>query len=463
MNRFFTLIFCTFFFISNAQTGYQIRMKNEKINADSLFVKAYHVKSKKFTKIISLKFEKDITLKDKTPLLPGIYIIEADSILLTEFLISDDKNQKFTISFLEDDLKFDGSKENTANRAYMKQMMEYRQQVQALNQEFQMMQQKGMPNSMMQAYVDNYLKKLDSIHLKKMAYQEKVMAENKGSLLASIIQISLEIPPPPETYYRDRTKLFSYLAEHQFDNFTWTDERLLNTPVLYDKFREFCQQILQLDTEIAIPIVLKSLNESKKNAKLYLAFFDNIEHEFGNYKSPYRNVDLYMPMLKDILNMPDIEETRKLYYEFELNLINKNQPGAQAIDFNILLSNGDTTTMYAIDAEILILYFQNPDCPTCGEFREKLKNMEVLYNAIASGKVKVLTVYFDENETLWRNYLEKRAFSNWLHAWNYDHKISENALYDYRIIPMIMILDKNKKVLQKDIFPNELEEWLKKN
>jgi thiol-disulfide isomerase/thioredoxin len=462
MKYIFSLFFCALMFISNAQPGYQIRIKTENIQSDSLFIKSYNVKDKKFTNFLVLKFANDITIKDKTPLDAGIYIIETDSAILSEFLISDAKNQKFTISISEDDVNVEGSKENSANRTYMKQMMEFNQRLRALNLEFQQMQQE-LPNSMMQVYVDSFMVKLALINNEKKIYQEKMILENKGTLLATIIQCSIEVPMPPQEYYRDQIKLLTYLSEHHFDSFTWDDERLLNTPVLYQHFKDFAQQIFPLDSKTTIPIVLKTLNESKKNRKLYYAFFDFIEHEFGSVKSLYRDELLYIAMLKDILSTTDLEETRQPRYEYELGLINKNHPGDQAIDFKILLSDGDTTSLYAIEAEILILYFQNPDCPTCKEFREKMKNMEVLYHAVNSGKVKVLTLYFEDKEDLWRNYLEKSAFKNWMHGWNYDLQISEKHLYDVRIIPTIMVLDKNKKIVEKDIFPNDLEEWIRKN
>ena len=455
--------FVLFYSCSFAQSGYQIRIKTENITADSLFVKAYHVKNKKFEKFIAVKFEKDITLKDKTPLDAGIYIIEADAEILSEFLISDAKNQKFTITFLKDDVRIEGSKENSANRPYMKKMLEFRMQLRDLELEFQSMQQKGLPNSVMQAYVDTFFMKLRQHCAEKRAFQEKMIAENKGLLLASIIQCSLEVPPPPQEYYKSQIKYLTYIAEHFFDAYTWDDERLLKTPVLYQQFKEFAQTIFPLQPETTIPIVLKALNASKKNRSLYLALFDYLEHDFGDYRSPYRDVTLYIEMLQDILQQPDIEEFRRNFYEYELKLISKNQEGDQAIDFKILLSNGDTTNLYAFEAEILLLYFQNPDCPTCSEFREKMKNMESLYRAITSGKLKVLSIYFEENEELWRNYLKTKAFTNWTHGWNYDLRISEERLYDVRNIPTIMILDKNKKVIKKDIFPNELEEWLKRN
>jgi hypothetical protein len=459
LTLFLSFILSSFCF---AQSGYQIRIKTEEIKADSLFIKSYHVKSKKFTNFLSVKFENDITLKDKTPLDAGIYIIEVDSMLLSEFLISDTKNQKFTISFLKDDIKIEGSKENSANRIYIKQMMEFRMQERALDAELKM-KQKELPAIMMQVVLDTFLVKFDRINVEKRAYQDEIINDYKGTLLASIVQCSKDPPPPPASYFRDFAKLQIYLSEHFFDAYTWDDERLLKTPVLYNKFKTFGQQLLQLDTEITIPIVLKALNASKKNRNLFFALFDFLEREFGNIKSPYRNEMLYIEMLRNILTMPDLEETRKKFYKYELNLITKNQAGELAVDFNILLSNGDTTNLYAIDAELLLIYFQNPDCPTCGEFREKMKNLEVLYKTISSGKVKVMTVYFEENEEIWRKYLKTSAFTNWIHGWNYDLEILEKHLYDIRIIPTIMVLDKDKKVIKKDIFPDEFEEWIKRN
>jgi hypothetical protein len=347
----------------------------------------------------------------------------------------------------------------------MKQMLAFDHQLRALDLEFQQLQQGSMPNYMMQAFRDTLRKKVERIDVEKRACQEKMMAENRGLLLASIIQSSLELPPPPKEYYKDRVKFYSFLSEHLFDNFPWEDERLLHTPILYNKFKTFGRQIFQLESEYAIPIVINVLNQSKISKNMYSALFDFLEHEFGYYKSLYRDEKLYIAMLRDILNMTDLDETHTLrhkYYERELSLISKNQSGDIALNFNILLSNGDTTTLHDMEAEFLMLYFQNPDCPTCGEFREKMKKMEILNGAIDSGKLKIVTIYFEKNENLWRNYLKTRAIQNWIHGWNYDLQIEEKELYDIRTIPMIMFLDKNKKVIKKDLLSNEIEDWVKR-
>lgn len=463
MKKIFPLIFLLCVTLTAcSQPGYQIKVKTLSQTGDSLYVKSYNIKEKKFTKLIALKFEKELTFKHIEPLPAGIYSIELDTVVICEFLISDSKKQKFSITISEEDINVEGNAENQANRAYMKQMMAFDYQYYLVEEDFKQLQQKGLPNYMMQPYVDSLIKKADGLSAQKKKYQEKIIAENKGTLLASIIKSSIEVPQPPQSYYRDRARLAAYFAEHLFDTFPWEDERMLNTPILYNKMKTFGQQIFPLEPEVSIPIVLKALQESKKTTLIHYALFDFLEHEFGNYKSPYRDELLYIAMLKEILSFPNLEETRKPRYEYELNIIDKNQAGEIAPNFSLLMSTGETIEMYDIESEYLMLYFQNPDCPTCSELREKMKNLDILNQAIAAGKLKVVTVYFEAGEELWRNYLKTRALKNWQHAWNKDLQIEEQKLYDTRIIPMIMFLDKNKKIIKKDLLSNEVEIWLKK-
>jgi hypothetical protein len=462
MRYFFLLFLSILISVSYAQTGSQIRIKSEKLTADSLFIKSFDVKSKKFINLYAAKFVNDITIIQDNPFEAGIYIIGVDSLTLCELLISDAKKQKITISILEDDIKIEGSKETSANRANMKQMLEFDRQMRILDIEFQQLQQQGLPREQMQPFVDTIVEKLNQILADKKTYQEKTIAEHKGLLLASIIRTSFEMTPPPQDYYNDRVKFYSYMAEHHFDNFPWEDERLLNTPLIYNKFKTFAKQIFPLEPEFSIPVVIKLLNECKRYRNTYYAFFDFLEHEFGSVKALYRDEELYIAMLKETLNLSDLEEARKMRYEYELGRIDKNHSGDAAPDFNILLSNGDTTNLYAIEAELLMVYFQNPDCPQCGELRERMKKMDIVNEAIASGKLKVVTIYFEKNDHLWRNYLKTRAYEHWMHGWNYDLQIEDEHIYDVRIIPMIMFLNKDKKIIKKDLLSNEIESWLRR-
>ena len=82
--------------------------------------------------------------------------------------------------------------------------------------------------------------------------------------------------------------------------------------------------------------------------------------------------------------------------------------------------------------------------------------------AIQSGKLKVVTIYFEQDEDLWQRYLKNKANPKYMHGWEFENRIEKEQLYDIRIIPFMFLLDKDKKVIKKDIYYNEISEYLKR-
>jgi thiol-disulfide isomerase/thioredoxin len=372
-------------------------------------------------------------------------------------LISDQNNQRFSIDIKNNDAVFYRSDENTANMLYMKTMREYSQQSALLNTNYQKIQQSNESLTEKQAKVDEIIRQSQAINAQKLAYQAKVAQENKGKLLASIILSVMEVPPPPAEFRKDRTLYYKYLAEYCFYKYDFSDDRILSTPLAINKFRMFNEIIFELDADDAIPYVLNALRKSQASPQQYYELFDYIERDFGNVKSPMRKEPLYIAMLRYAIDSTYIDEYRKTRYLYELDLIDKNHAGQKLPNFNLLMNNGDTTNLYDIKAERLLLYLQNPDCPTCKKVREKLKEMEAVLSA---QKITVLTVYFENDKNLWQNYLQNNAYPNWKHGWNYDLTIEEKQLIDIRSIPALYLLNKDKIILIKDIDIHELEEIL---
>ena len=49
-----------------------------------------------------------------------------------------------------------------------------------------------------------------------------------------------------------------------------------------------------------------------------------------------------------------------------------------------------------------------------------------------------------------------------MHGWEFENRIEKEQLYDIRIIPFMFLLDKDKKVIKKDIYYNEISDYLKR-
>jgi len=444
----YSILFAVSANMAKAQ-GFRIELKTPQLPVDSLFISKYNYGKKNFKPVYAVKYSERAVFTDGKFLQPALYLIYADTNVLAEFLISDIDNQRFTIEIGNNSVVYYGNEENNANLQYQQKIKEFDQQATLLNLAYQKMS--AMEK---QVKMDSIILEHQAITRQKQAYQTQIAEKYKGSLLASIILSVMEVPPAPLEYLKDKTLYYRYLAEFCFYKYDFSDNRILATPLADNKFRQFSEIIAELDAEEAIPYVIDALRKSQVSFQQYSDLFDYLEHNFGDIKSPYRKEALYIAMLRYALADAYTDEYRKTRYRHELSLINKNHAGDKLPDFNLIMQNGDTTNLYNIKAERLLVFLQNPSCPTCKKVREKLKEMK---NALSKQQITVLTVYFEEDKSLWQKYLQNDAFPDWLHGWNYDLTIEGENRIDIRSIPTLYLLDKNKIILKKDIDIHELE------
>ena len=72
-----------------------------------------------------------------------------------------------------------------------------------------------------------------------------------------------------------------------------------------------------------------------------------------------------------------------------------------------------------------------------------------LKDMVATGRVKVLTIYPDEDVTLWRERLSELDDA-WVNGYDKGQILTLEEHYDLSSIPSFYLLDKDKKVLLKD-------------
>ena len=440
--------------------GYEIKVSLNTKHYDSLHLMAYDGK-KDFVDLQVLPMAKTVTFKSKTSLEPGIYLLQGDTLGITEILISDPKSQQFSIVEKDSVVTFVNSPENAANQQYMKEMREFDQRMYQLDVEFREMQSSNLPQYMMQPFVDSLMARAMRISEEKTAFQQSKVEQYKQYLLGSIIKSTIELPAPPRELYGNQLQMQMYVANHLYDNYAWEDERMIGTPIAVNKHKQFANILYYLDAEAGEPYLKEALKAAKANDKVYFSFFDQLEEILGATKSLYRVEGLYIVMLKDALAYDKTDKVRKTRYEAELKHLDKNLDGSVLPNFNLLMSNGDTTTLYDIKSPYMLLYFQHPECPTCRQVRTKMKDYPMLNKAIEDGKIVVLTVYFEKDQKVFDNFLKTEANPKWLNSWNYDNQIEKEELFYLVTIPYMFLVDKDKRVIKKDILYNEIEDYVK--
>lgn len=452
-----TVLVLVFAMAATAQVNIHIDFKLDR-QFDSVYVKSQAKLQTK--KTLSAAYGPSVTLQDKESLKPGMYEISADSTFLGVVLVPSEKNQKFSLKIDSEKVTYTNSKENTAYYQYLESISGYNHQLDSLNALFQEAQ-KSMPQYMMKVFVDSLSASARRINDNMRNFQKRTAQTNPGTLFGSVVATSTYLEDPPQEVVSDRRAFQRYYIEHFFDNFAWNDPRIFNTPVVEQKLKEYCNMIYQYDNPDYDQYVVAALNKAKVNKTSYEYLFDALEYVLGRIISPYKVEHTYIAMLKDAMTYPELDENRQRRYTRELGFINKNLAGDTIPNFTMVMANGDTMSMYDIQSEYTILYLQHPTCPTCHQVRNRMKDYAKLNQAIESGRLKVVMVYFEDDPKVWSNYINSReANPKYLHGWNFDQSIADNDLFDTRTIPYMFLLDKDKKVIKKDLLYNEIEPYI---
>jgi hypothetical protein len=443
---------------ATAQVNIHIDFKLDR-QFDSVYVKSEA--KLQTTKYLSAPYGPSVTLQDKESLKPGMYVISADSTYLGLILIPTEKNQKFNLKIDGEEITFTNSKENIGYYNYLKGIQTYNHKLDSLNQLFTDAQNGGIPQYMMKVFVDSLSANARRINDEMRNYQRQTAAANPNTLLGSFVATATYLDDPAPEILSNRRLFQEYYIQHFFDNFAWKDPRIFNTPLVTQKLKEYCNMIYQYDNPDYDKYVVAALNQAKVNQTSYEYLFDALEYVLGRIISPYKVEHTYIAMLKDALTYPNLDENRQRRYTRELGFIDKNLAGDTIPNFTLVLANGDTTTMYDIQSEYTILYLQHPTCPTCHQVRNRMKDFEKLNRAIESGRMKVVMVYFEDDPKVWSNYVNSReANPKYVQGWNFDQSIADNDLFDTRTIPYMFLLDKDKKVIKKDLLINEIEPYI---
>ena len=175
--------------------------------------------------------------------------------------------------------------------------------------------------------------------------------------------------------------------------------------------------------------------------------------------SPYRNEELYIPVVEHLLSSPLASEKQRMRAAWIEPRLKLNRPGQPAADFSFISPKGRRERLHAIiDArhpQRTILFFSNPGCPNCKEITEALSNSLLVQSMLEDGRLLVINVYPDEDVQAWLDYLPNYP-AEWVCGYDADQILNSGTHYWLRAIPSLYLLDEEKRVILKDAPLNQL-------
>ena len=398
----------------------------------------------------------------KANLQPGVYFVSANRSRLFDFLLSSTADSFSIRGDLADlsNLKAINSPENEAYFAFERQRKSIEAKIIARKSMYQSVREatNNDPDVMkpLENEIDAYYRNIDSM-------ARVFIFRHPGHLYAKMLQsVRPRIPSksvPPTLDGKANPAYARWMRKHYWDYTDFQEESLLNNqfwPTFFDNYFNLFVTATPDSITSAIDQVLRLM---PKNGAFYrfsvLRFIQNFE------MSDAPGADIIFVHLAD--NYLKINETPWLdiatlsRLEYKANAFRPVLTGKAAPALRLSDENNRSVQLDTIAAPLTMLVFYSPLCSHCMEVMPDI--YQTWLDARGFG-LQALAVSTDDQFRNWQQFVRQQ---NW--EWfDLADPAGENTFekqYLTNNLPVIYLLDKNKRILRKRIKPEALREVLK--
>lgn len=220
-----------------------------------------------------------------------------------------------------------------------------------------------------------------------------------------------------------------------------------------DNVEQRLVDFISLFPSVADTVVQAAIHDMLKKAscepKTLTYFMDQYSHYLYDPNSPMRNEGYYEHVLTYVAEYETLPLEKRVKYITQLKLVQKNQVGTVASNFEYLAEDGSYRHMYEGGEAYKMLVFYDPTCTHCAAIMRDLEQAPAVHNCIENGFLEILSISLHPDKESWAGYQE-RIPDNWTDGWDEKGTIIQEGLYNIRAYPTIFLLDKTNVVLLKD-------------
>jgi thiol-disulfide isomerase/thioredoxin len=337
---------------------------------------------------------------------------------------------------------------------------------------------------------------MDSVSYLVTQYQKDLIKNNPEKLVSKIVKMCMDVEIPEAPLGEDGKPLdslfrYHYYFEHFFDNIDLKDDRLVNTSFFHNKLETYFGKTMMIqhwDTIIKYGFAFCDQLDPKSKMFEYCVTYITSNFE----KSKIMGMDKVFVMMGNRYYCPRNSEGKSPAYWMPEN---KLEDLCEKVTTNLNLVMGatppniclvDTTgskwiDFYSINAEYTILYFWDPECGHCKKTTPKLqtlydqkfkdRNIEIFSVGKAIGdEYPKWKKFIADNHLTFTNValtdpLYNAALKNasqFVPKYTNIESLNYSKTYDIYATPRIFVLDKDKKIIAKQLSISQLEDLLDK-
>lgn len=269
--------------------------------------------------------------------------------------------------------------------------------------------------------------------------------------------------PEPPIAITDKDMILKFMINNYWNKFNYSDTTQISDGDFIEGHFYNYVNICSSSDPVLAKQQLKNVLDNAYNASIdmYKHFITIFEKYYYHPNSPFRSEEMYIVGLEHIIKAAKIGDVDKVRPMYHYEMVLKNRVGELSTDFTYTMVNGVDGNMHDIIADYTLLFFNSPDCENCMQLKELIPNQPIfqkLINAKKSPNMKILAMYVDSDlMDLWK---ETKYPKNWINGYDKLEFIKSNEAYSIPATPCFYLLDRDKKVIFKDIDIEQLTKWL---
>lgn len=384
---------------------------------------------------------------------PGVYLM---------LLRPDNEFSQFLIDGIDNDFSIvwdtkekkspavKGSKDNKALYDYMNFLSEMKPKAELLRTQIKLKKEKGEP-------IEKIEDKLSKLNEDVNSYQNEIIKKMPSSITSLILKSNIgpEIPEFEGDEKEVKLKTYRYYKAHYFDNIELSNPAILRTPFLHDRIEYYMENLTVKDPDSIIQSIDYLLEKMEPAPETYRFYTSHLINKYANLKIVGMDA-VYVHMIDKYYSSGKatwVDEETLSKMKTNANNIRPILIGKTFPAITTYTAEGSPIEINSIEAEYTLVLFWKSSCGHC---TKSMPDVIKFYEEFENKGVKLVTVCTEAGEKTekCKVAVSEKGMDGFLNTFDeyqrYRRKVYVNST------PKIFILDKEKKIIIKDIPAKEL-------
>jgi peroxiredoxin len=255
----------------------------------------------------------------------------------------------------------------------------------------------------------------------------------------------------------DTIRQLIYFREHFWDGVDFSDDRLLNTPVIINKLKRYIKELTPQHPDSLIKVADPLIRRVQSNRQYFKFFVNWIALQYENTKTTVMDGEaVYVHIVKNFItkelawwetNPEIIDKLQKHVWEMEASLMGRKGPDVRAPDVN-----GQMKSIYEMTAPIIVVFMYSPDCEHC---QKEAAEVEAVYRKWKNKGVDFFGIAISTTDEEWKKFVREKGFT-FTNVFDPTNR-AIYAKYFVDITPEMYVLNKDRIIIAKNLHANQLE------